>query len=79
MIKETLRKRLGGLPVDVEFRFASSPLFREAYASLLDGEINTVINELIREEDFPIERWRVASQPFERMNSVRLMISDYAE
>ena len=79
VIKETLRKRLGGLPVDVEFRFASSPLFREAYASLLDGEINTVINELIREEDFPIERWRVASQPFERMNSVRLMISDYAE
>ena len=79
VIKETVGGRLGDWPVDVEFRFAGAPLFEEAYASLLDGEINAIINELIRENDFSIERWRVSSQPFKSMNSLRLIVSDYEE
>ena len=79
IVKETLRGRMDNLPFEAEFRFETAPLFDEAYASLLDGEINAIINELIREDGFPIERWRVSSQPFKTMNSIRLIVSDYVE
>ena len=79
VIKENLAERLENLPVDVEFRFETASLFDRAYESLMGGEINDIINELIREEGFPIQRWRVASQSFNSMNSIRLIVSDYEE
>ena len=79
VIKENLAGRLSSLPFDVEFRFETGSLFDRAYESLMGGEINEIINELLREEGFPIERWRVASQAFNSMNSIRLIVSDYEE
>ena len=79
VIKENLSERLESMPFDVEFRFETGSLFDRAYESLMGGEINEIINELVREEGFPIERWRVASQAFNSMNSIRLIVSDYEE
>ena len=76
VMKSELTKRLPGLPFDMELRFADGELFSEAYEELMDGAINKMINEAIRENGFPIERWRVSLQTFSAMNCLRLILSD---
>ena len=75
-MKYELKKRLPAFPLDTEFRFADAALFQAVYDELMDGAINQLMNELIRENGFPIERWRVALQTFQSMNCMRLVISD---
>ena len=75
-VKEQLADRLPVFPSEVELRFADAALFDAVYDDLMDGEINRLINELIRENGFPIERWRVSVQTFNSMNCLHLIISE---
>ncbi len=76
LMRDELDRRLPGFPLDIEFRFADGDLFDSVYAELMDGAINRLMNELIRENGFPIERWQVSLQTFRSMNCLRLVISD---
>lgn len=76
VIKCDLGERLAALPFDTEYRFEDASLYEEACRELMDGEINKVINELVHEEGFGIERWRISVQMFRSMNSLRLLITD---
>ena len=71
-----LADRLPELPAEVELRFADAGQFDEAYADLMDGAINRLMNELIRGGGYPIERWRVSVQTFNSMNCLHLIISE---
>ena len=79
VIKDAVEEQFPSLPCDVEFRFADADLFDMAYEELVGGEINTIINEIIRENDYSTERWRVSSQMFGDMNTLRFIISEYTD
>lgn len=79
VIKDVVAERFSSLPCDVEFRFEDAELFETAYEELVGGEINTIINEIIRENDYSTERWRVSSQMFSDMNTLRFIISEYTD
>ena len=79
VVKGAVEERFSSLPCDVEFRFADAELFDEVYGELVGGEINTIINEIIRENDYSTERWRVSTQTFGDMNTLRFIISEYTE
>lgn len=76
VIRDTAGERFHTLPFETELRFADGALFDSAYDRLMDGEINKVINELVRENGLEIERWRVSVQTFRSMNCLRLIISE---
>ena len=75
-VRDRLADRLPDLPAEVELRFADAGQFDEAYADLMDGAINRLMNELIRGSGYPIERWRVSVQTFRSMNCLHLIISE---
>ena len=75
LMKNELEKRLPVFPVDMEFRFADGALFDSVYEELMDGAINRMMNDLIRDNGFPIQRWRVSLQTFRSMNCLRLVIT----
>lgn len=76
VLKDAAGERFRSLPFETELRFADGALFDGAYEELMDGEINKVINELVRENGLEIERWRVSVQMFRSMNCLRLIISE---
>lgn len=76
VVRSELARQLPTLPVDIELRFLDASLFDNVYSDMMDGAINKIINELIRENSYGIERWRVSIQTFNSMNCLRLIISD---
>ena len=79
IIHDRLAERLPTLPCDIELRFVDGSLFDNVYADLMDGAINKIINDLIRENGYGIERWRVSIQTFASMNALRLIVSGDTE
>ena len=75
-VKTRLEAALPELPVEIELRFSQTAQFDEVYGELMDGAINRMMNELIRANRFPIERWRVSVQTFRAMNCLHLTIEE---